>query len=80
MATYVGASKGISALEKADTRHWTTLPQAFRMMELNLAPGSYQVAISPKKDVPNDQNMKILGNIQVVGSTKAIHTFKLNTL
>ncbi len=80
MATYVGASKGIAALEKADTRHWTTLPQAFRMMELNLAPGSYQVAISPKHDVPNEKNMKVLGNIQVVESTKTIHTFKLNTL
>lgn len=78
MATYVGASKGISALEKADTRHWTTLPQAFRMMELNLAPGRYQVAISPK--VATDGKMKILGNIQVTESVKAIHTFKLNTL
>lgn len=79
MATYVGASKGISALEKADTRHWTTLPQAFRMMELNLAPGKYQIAVSSKAD-SSEQNMKILGNVQVTESVKAIHTFKLNTL
>ena len=79
MATYVGASKGIAALEKADTRHWTTLPQAFRMMEINLAPGKYQVAVAPKRSVPSDK-MKILGNIQVVESVKVIHTFKLNTL
>ena len=80
MATYVGASKGIAALEKADTRHWTTLPRAFRMMELNLPPGDYQVAISPKNDLSNESNMQILGNIQVVQSVKAIHPFKVNGL
>lgn len=79
MATYVGASKGIAALEKADTRHWTTLPQAFRMMELNLAPGTYQVAVAPKSSLPTEK-MKVLGNIKVIESVKTIHTFKLITL
>ena len=71
MATYVGASKGITALEKADTRHWTTLPQAFRMSELNLAPGKYQAALK------SGEAIKVLGNIQVASSGKAIHSFKL---
>ena len=79
MATYVGASKGINALEKADTRHWTTLPQAFRMSEINLAPGSYQLAVSPKIDKPGESSMKILGSLRVVDSVKAIHSFKLNS-
>ncbi len=74
MATYIGASKGIAAMEKADTRHWTTLPGALRMTELNLSAGTYQVAVAIK----GDGNQKILGNIQVNGSGKAIHTFKFN--
>jgi hypothetical protein len=76
MATYIGASKGIAAMEKADTRHWTTLPGALRMTELNLAPGTYQVAVAIK----GEANQKILGNVQVNGSVKAIHTFKFNAL
>jgi hypothetical protein len=74
MATYVGASKGIAALEKADTRHWTTIPGAFRMSELSLSPGTYQVAISPKMG----KDLKILGNIKVIESVKDIHHFKLS--
>lgn len=74
MATYVGASKGIAALEKADTRHWTSLPQALRMTEVKLAPGSYQVAIATYAGemVPTAPS-KILGNIQVGKSGKTIH-------
>ena len=78
MATYVGASKGIAALEKADTRHWTTIPGAFRMSELSLAPGTYQVAIAPKIEKPQEKSLKILGNIKVVESVKDIHHFKLS--
>ena len=77
MATYVGASKGINAMEKADVRHWTTLPQAFRMSELNLAPGKYQVAVAPKIEKPQETNLKILGSIQVEGSEKTIYSFKI---
>jgi hypothetical protein len=80
MATYVGASKGIAALEKADTRHWTTLPQAFRMVELHLAPGTYQVAIAPLASGTEEVAKKIVGNIKVSESGKAIHTFKFNAL
>lgn len=80
MATYVGASKGIAALEKADVRHWTTIPGAFRMSELNLAPGTYQVAISSKIEKPNEKNLKILGDIKVIESVKDIHHLKLSNL
>lgn len=80
MATYVGASKGIAALEKADTRYWSTLPQAFRLSELDLAPGTYQVAISTKGQKPQENSMKILGNIKVIPSVKTIHHFNLRTL
>jgi hypothetical protein len=79
MATYVAASKGIEAMEKADTRHWTTLPQAFRMMELNLPSGNYQIALALKNNAQDPSKMKVLGNIKVIESGKAIHTFKLTS-
>jgi hypothetical protein len=79
MATYVGASKGIAAMEKADTRHWTTLPQALRMYELKLPPGSYKVAIGTySADKAPDSPAKILGDIVVKDSAKSIYTLKFN--
>ncbi len=78
LATYIGASKGIAALEKADTRHWTTLPQALRMMEFQLKPGTYQVGVGLYNgEVAPLQAGKILGDIVVKDSSKAIHTFKI---
>lgn len=77
MAAYVGASKGIAALEKADTRHWTTLPQALRMMEFQLKPGTYQVGVGLYTgEAAPKQAAKILGDIVVDQSSKSIHTFK----
>jgi len=81
MATYVGASKGIAALERADTRHWTTLPQAMRMSEFHLKPGSYQIALGAYAGTKTpDAPAKIIGNIQVTDSGKSIHTLKFNKL
>ncbi len=78
MATYVGASKGLAALEKADTRHWRTLPQALRMTELKLAPGKYQLAIAAYdgEKVPQAPS-KILGHIEVKTTGKSLHTLQL---
>lgn len=79
MATFVGAAKGIAALEKADTRHWTTLPQALRMSELHLKPGKYQVAIGTyTEDRAPDSPSKILGNFEVKNSDKGIFTFQIH--
>ena len=78
MATYVASSKGIAAFEKADTRHWTTLPQAFRMSEFHLPTGKYKVGVSLVGGAPAD--VRILGDIQVSDSGKVIHTFKLISL
>ncbi len=78
MATYVGASKGIAALEKADTRHWTTLPQALRMSEVKLAPGKYQVGLGTYSgDKGPDAPSRILGAFEVKDSGKTIFTFRL---
>jgi tetratricopeptide (TPR) repeat protein len=78
MATYVGATKGIGALEKADTRHWTTLPQALRISELNLSPGHYKIGIgiysgAKAPEAPS----KIAGDFVVKSSGKSIFTFRL---
>lgn len=77
MATYVGASKGIAALEKADVRHWTTLPQALRMTELKLKPGNYKLGIAAYSgQKAPDAPAKILGDVVVKGSEKSIFTFR----
>lgn len=79
MATYVGAAKGIAALEKADTRHWTTLPQALRMSELNLKPGSYKVAVGTYTgDKAPDSPSQVVGDFVVKDSGKSIFTFPLH--
>jgi tetratricopeptide (TPR) repeat protein len=79
MATYVGASKGIAALEKADTRSWLTLPQALRMYELKLTPGDYKVAVGTYSgEKAPDAPAKIIGDIIVKNSDKAIHTLQFN--
>ncbi len=81
MATYVGAAKGISAMEKADTRHWTTLPQAIRLTEWKLPPGNYKAALgiysgTKAPEAPG----KILGDFVVKQSGKSLHTFPLVNL
>jgi hypothetical protein len=79
MATYIASSKGIAAFEKADTRHWTTLPDAFRLSELLLPPGTYRVALSEHGKEGDSASRKILGSIVVNDSGKEIHLFKFIT-
>jgi hypothetical protein len=79
MGAYVGASKGIAMFEKADTRHWTTLPQALRLSEFKLPEGQYQVAVGNYSgEVAPKEHGKILGSIQVNKSEKSIFTLKFN--
>lgn len=78
MATYIGASKGIAAFEKADTRHWTTLPQALRMSEFKLSPGTYKVGVGSYADEKAPLSpTAIVGEIQVKDQIKTIYTFIL---
>lgn len=81
MATYVGATKGLSLLERADTRHWTTLPQAIRLSEVHLGPGQYSVgvAVYSGTQVPKTPT-KLLGNIAVKESGKSLHTLRFTSL
>lgn len=75
VATYVGAAKGLASLERADTRHWTTLPQALRLTELSLAPGKYKIALGLYSDTKApDAPSKLLSDFEVKESGKTIHT------
>lgn len=77
LATYVGAAKGFAALEKADTRHWTTLPQAIRMTELALPPGKYKIGLANySEDKAPLAPTHMLGDIVVKKSDKSLHTFR----
>lgn len=78
LATYVTATKGIEYMEQADTRHWTTLPQALRMAEFKLKPGTYQVALAPYEgDKAPESPTKTIGKVQVPSTEKVISTFQL---
>ncbi len=79
LATYVAATKGLSLLERADTRHWTTLPQTLRMAELKLAAGNYQAAIGNYfGDKAPETPTRVLGSFVVKSSGKGLHTFRFN--
>lgn len=77
MATYVGATKGLSMLEKADVRHWTTLPQAVRLSELHLKPGQYKIGVGAYSgSLPPKAPSKLLSDIIVKDSEKSLHTLR----
>ncbi|MDO9183931.1 MAG: hypothetical protein Q7U04_16060, partial [Bacteriovorax sp.] len=46
---YIGASKVIEESEKADTRYWSTLPNEIRLIDIDMAPGTYhlEMVLSP---------------------------------
>lgn len=75
LATYVAGSRGLTAFERADTRHWTTLPHALRLTELKLPPGKYKIALglysgTKAPEAPS----KLLSDIEVTESAKSLHT------
>lgn len=77
LATYVGASKGIAALEKADTRQWSTLPARLRMTEFYLPPGTYQFGIRKIDKKSQKKTDKMIGAFEVRTEQKRIHSFRL---
>jgi len=81
LATYIASTKGIAALEKADTRAWVTLPQALRLAEITLAPGNYKAAVayvaaSTPDNIKPKAPMKVIGDVLVKNSGKSLHTFR----
>lgn len=66
VASYIGAAKVISMSEKADSRHFTTLPDTVRLTEFSAPEGDYQLKIKVKES--GDSIKEIL-----------IPTFKINS-
>lgn len=77
LATYVGASKGLSMLERADTRYWASLPDTLRMSEFKLSPGEYRLGVARYESgkAPRSPS-KDLGKFHVSQSGKELFVFK----
>jgi hypothetical protein len=75
-AQYVLSAKAISASEKADVRHWTTLPEALRTTDISLNPGKYKLSLRTSRG--KDSSSEELGLINVSDSTRQVFTFSLN--
>jgi hypothetical protein len=73
---YVLSAKAISASEKADVRHWTTLPDAVRTTDLNLKPGKYKLLLKNTKG--KESTISDLGLISVSSETRQVFSFSLN--
>lgn len=87
-AQYMASSKGIASSEKADVRHWSTLPGVINITDLYLPPGEYALKVRPKKfgGERNISSEKLvdhtietnLGNIIISDSAqKKIFTYQL---
>ena len=89
-AQYMASSKAIAASEKADVRHWSTLPGVINLADMYLPPGEYELAVKmlpitnqdksgrTKASVSTSSAQIKLGNIQVGDSTnKNIFTYQL---
>lgn len=83
-AQYMASSKAIAASEKADVRHWSTLPGIINLADMYLPPGEYELAVRTipgkvskiqqdgrsKASVETASDKIKLGNIKVNESTK----------
>ncbi len=78
LATYVGASKGLSLLEKADTRHWSTLPRSIKMSEFHLPPGDYLLGVGSYQGEQAPQKpTKTVGSFSVKSQDKSLFNFRI---
>mgnify|MGYP003392878513 FL=1 len=75
VASYVAATKGIAATERADTRSWATLPRAIRLTDAALPPGEYDVSLGTKAEQNTPGDLRPLGKITVAKNERAIFTY-----
>lgn len=68
---YLLSQKAIKESEKADVRHWTTLPNLFLSARVKLDPGSYKVYLKTEK------TEKLLKELTVEGREKEIFTHRI---
>ncbi len=79
LATYIGATATISYLEKADVRHWTTLPREIHTSSLYLPSGKYTLNAQVKKAGEVVNNFE-LGKISVSASKPSFFSYRRNQL
>lgn len=75
---YMLSAKGIKETEKADTRHWTTLPSNILIDEFSLPNGEYTLNLTSKNEVGVDEVAKALGTLEVKTQEKTIFSYSLN--
>ncbi len=76
-AQFLVSQKGIKESEKADTRHWSTLPGYLFKSNLNLAPGEYTLKFIQRAEGKNQGSRDLsLGNITVIKGKPALFSFR----
>jgi len=74
---YILSAKAIAASEKADVRHWTTLPSLLRTSSNALPPGKYTVKLNKSAGAKGSVLVE-LGKIEVTKESRQVFTFSLN--
>lgn len=78
-AQYMITAKGIKETEKADIRHWTTLPSDIFIDEINLKNGKYTLNLIKKiKGTETEELVKVLGELDINSQEKQVFTYSLN--
>lgn len=71
MAQFLLSQKGIKESEKADVRHWTTLPNLILTNEVQLPPGDYKIFLK------NSDEERFLRDISVKSKKKALFSHRV---
>lgn len=79
LATYLGSTAAISYAEKADVRHWTSLPREIHTTSLHLPKGNYTLNAQIKKAGETVNNFE-LGKIDVSGNKPSFFSYRRNQL
>jgi hypothetical protein len=62
---YAAATRLIEESEKADTRYWSTLPNEFRMVDIEIEPGNYGANLNCENN-----ELFFLGNLNITKNNK----------
>jgi hypothetical protein len=78
LAQFLISQKGIKASEKADVRHWSSLPSQYLNLETNLKPGTYTVYLNEYDPNTKQRNRRVkISDILVVDKKKNFFTHNI---
>jgi hypothetical protein len=79
LTQFLISSKGIKETEKADVRHWSTLPSKFTTESFNLPVGSYEVVVEEYKSKALTELSKrvTVGQLEVSSQEPALFSYRL---